>query len=148
MSLNVFEITDRKAWTEIVKEIGKQWDKQGCGICEQELKGQDGKAWKSPGRQWAHNDCFDKIWPLEKKLHEHIKSLFDWQDDRNLAHEEAVKSVKEACGSVSILTYFTMKGSEKLTHLFNTIGIKAVDQYANLQKTPDMTDLKTLFKHF
>lgn len=97
-----------------------------CGICEK-----DGGSlyWHGTTNGQVHQSCYTKIDPFETEITLKIHLLFpkEYWDE---AHGEAIKAVRAKCGGCSISKYLKEKGRDSLTNLFNTVGIDAVNQYA------------------
>lgn len=109
----------------VIAMVKKQYDAEGCGICEK--KGAE-VLWFSPYSQRAHAKCLKIIEPSEETLALVLNVVFKNAQDyraQNSAHIRAIKAVREACGSKTILKYQKEYGAEALFKLFNTLGIKA-----------------------
>ena len=81
--------------------------------------------WFSHYSRCAHAKCFKMIQKAQAHLKVVIDMLFE-KKERTTAHISAIKAVRLACGSETILSYLEKNGIEALTHLFDTVGIIAV----------------------
>lgn len=97
---------------------------EGCGICEK--KGAE-VFWFSPYSRCAHAKCVKQIEAAESTLIKKIDSLFkkDNYGEQNISHIRAIKAVRKACGSETILSYMEKNGVEALKNLFDTVGVEA-----------------------
>ncbi len=88
-----------------------------CGICENigaEI------FWFSTTSTGAHSVCREKIRNIEAELIAKIKTLFDDNYDRNMAHVRAIKSIKEKLNGASIKTFLEIEGADKLKSIFDS----------------------------
>lgn len=115
---------------------------EGCGICEDgNVLGESFILWFTDKTRGAHLVCHEKIRHLDEKLTKTIRQLFynnqlnESENSRkfNQVHREAIKAIKIACGSETILSYLEKNGETRLTHLFQTVGIEAIKQLAKKQ---------------
>jgi len=101
-------------------ESSESGKKQNCDICE---KPSAETSWLSHN---AHIACLKQLGSAEDNLATIIsKKNFD---SRCSAHATAVKAVRASCGEKTILEYIRTEGEDKLTKLFNTVGLNAVQQ--------------------
>jgi len=102
--------------------IYRMKEPEDCGICEQ--KGAT-IFWFSPYSRGAHRECFRAIQKAEESLAFTVDQLFKdtVNGERINAHIEAIRAVRKACGSETILSFFEKNGEEALSGLFNTVGI-------------------------
>lgn len=133
--IKVFKMTDENKDT-LVSAMTYLYKSEGCGICEK--KGAE-VFWFSPFSRCAHAKCVKTIKKTESRLTKSIDLLFKNEKDyrhHNNAHIMAVKAVRQACGSDTILTYLEKNDEYALAHLFNTVGTEAVVRYV-LRKNPE-----------
>ena len=118
----------------LVSMITNMYNSEGCGVCEKE--GAE-VFWFSPYSRCAHARCFKIIEPATSTLYLTIDDLFNGakHGEHNDAHIKAIKAVRSACGSDTIMSYLEKNGLDALKNLFNTVGVKAVKQYAYASKS-------------
>jgi hypothetical protein len=106
--------------------------KRDCGICYGDLDSKDNAYWESPTSPYVHAKCANEIKNCEKKLIKTINHFFTQDQDRKLAHINAVRAVvneiERLTGTrfVSLRDYFLSPGEEALKRLFDTVGVDAV----------------------
>ncbi len=111
-----------------------------CGICER--RDQDPAVERtSPGnlpKDWsrtiggsAHKTCHELIQPTQKGFIKALNYLFGLESESRIleARIQANEAVRKACGSKTLFTYFKEEGEAALTRLFNTVGVKAAQDY-------------------
>jgi len=128
--ISVIKVTNENK-AALISLVKRMYENEGCGICEK--KGAE-VFWFSPYSRGAHAKCFKIIENIENKLIQTIDEVFKdkaTESERaknlscNMAHVRAIKAVRAACGSETILSYLEKNGTEKLTKLFDTVGIEA-----------------------
>lgn len=104
-----------------------------CGICEKE-KALATVSWPNHYSNAVHSECYSKIKDVECNLFKALNKLFKSEKSfgkLNNSHIEAIKAVRIACGSYSILSYLEKNGADALGKLFNTVGMEAAKKYAS-----------------
>lgn len=130
MSINLsFTRVTNENKEALVSDIKKQYDSEGCGVCE---KTGAEVFWFSRYSRGAHAKCFKLVEKSEQKLTNTIDEMFKGtkHGERNVAHIRAVQAVRLACASKTIMSFLEKNGVEALTRLFDTVGIEAA------KKTP------------
>jgi hypothetical protein len=104
---------------------------QMCGLCEKK----EGccTASKELEEKGAHQICIDKTDGPRRHLIETINVIFSSESNYN-KHEAAlygaVKAVKLECRPLTIIGYLDAHGEQRLTELFNTVGVEAAKKCA------------------
>jgi len=102
-----------------------------CGICEKRGASLD---WPNHASKFIHSKCFTyAIYASSQGCQKVIEGLFN-EKMQSHAQMEAFKAVRKACGKETIHSYLVKQGSEKLTALFNSVGIQAVKTYAQQKR--------------
>lgn len=113
-----------------------------CGICGKK----NGDAiWFHPGGNRAHKVCIKNFDYIEFRLKRLIKHLYAGKEVGGAhysAHQHAIRAIKDAIkqeysgeSPPSLDEYLKEHGPERLTQLFNTIGIEAVIKHYGIIKT-------------
>jgi hypothetical protein len=124
------KVTDQNK-AELVSMMTNMYNSEGCGICQ---KPGGEVFWFSPYSRCAHAKCFELIKTSESDLIKIIDGLFKNTEDygeKNSAHIKAIKAVRAACNSETIMSYLEKNGVDALTRLFNTVGAEAAKKYAS-----------------
>ncbi len=121
LSEGVVKVTNENR-DSLVAAIRGMFEAEGCGICE---KSGAEVFWRSSVSRCAHSVCYGTIKNIEANLVAKINTIFEDNDDRNMAHVRAVRAVRKELGGVSIKTYLETNGAEKLKSIFDSTGLKA-----------------------
>lgn len=121
------------AWAHALK------NQELCGICEQKGESEIEVLWSNPKSSSVHKICYDKIQPAEEVLNEVIKNCFNQAFSfdpaiscehtlyRSYSHLLAVGVIRKHCG-MSISESLEKYGLQKLTQIFNGVGVESVKQ--------------------
>jgi hypothetical protein len=126
--------------TSALFAAAEKYRSERCGICEQ---GEDADTyWSNPVSRWGHPVCIKMITPAETKLVETIRELFKDPRKQGAAHAAAISEVKRICDPYTLSEYVKTNGIERITILFNTIGVKAAQEFAAKVKKETHEDVR------
>jgi hypothetical protein len=124
--MSLFRVDDGNK-EALCSRVRSMYDSEGCGICE--CAGAD-VFWFNHKSRCAHGACFELIKDLECDIWAEIEKAFGDNGDRNFAHVEVARAVRNACGC-TLLEYRKKNGAEALKHLFDTVGLEALRKYSD-----------------
>lgn len=113
--------------------LSQQYGSQSCGICQ--TKGAE-VFWVSPNSRCAHAKCVKLIEKAEERLVSTLDALFTGPL-RNMKTEArcmAIYSINNSLGNETILSFLEKKGIEKLTLVFDEVGIPVVTLYFHVNR--------------
>lgn len=123
MSANVSFRTASVDCEALVIALRNNYDCKSCAICEKE----DVIFFLfNHNSQIVHKKCYKSIKPAETKLMHIIEGLYkDTVQEQNKAYTRALRAVKIACGSKTLLSFLDKEGMKTLTDLFDKVGVAA-----------------------
>lgn len=120
---------------DVFANVRELFQQEGCGICEK--VGAD-KFWFNPYSSGAHEKCYEKIKKAESYLISVIHAMcpdFESYICSREAHIKAIIAIKAVCDGKTIKASLEKDGIDRITDLFNTVGIPAAKQYIDKQKS-------------
>jgi hypothetical protein len=112
-------------------ERAKTYGQEDCGICHKTCATY---IYFNPISRRAHKDCMDALSPCESKVNKIAKEYFKSELDfykLNMAHVAVLEAVIQAIDKDNLKDFFDESGAEKLTELFNSVGLNALQKFFN-----------------